>query len=252
MYNELVNELAVAPLGDLIASIGKGVGEAQAALDAGSLSQTLELYRTPVPGENVNMLSKMMKEIGYRPTFYVLPETEVDVRVTMAISNEATSSQNIETKKPDDLSLESKLASLKPKLTKSSTYVSTLNASTANKYNMDYQMATNIKFKIVPIPPPVFVENLIETDGVQDFIDKMSKSSEAEETDEESGKQVDKPPAPTIITVTDVFTPNPTRSKNMQAQDAVMQLKNEIVKSGALKMEKVENNRIRVSLKLAI
>jgi len=233
MYNDIVNELAVAPLGDLIASIGKGVGEAQAALDAGSLKQTLELYRTPVPGENVNMLIKMLKEIGYRPTFYVLPETEVDVKITMAISNEATSSQNMGTKQTDDQSLDSKLASLRTNLSKSSTYVSTLNASTANKYNMDYQMATSLKFKIVPVPPPMYIENLIETNSVQEFIDDMAD-------DHDDG----------TITITDTFVPNESRSENMQAQDAVMQLKNEIAQSGALKMEKDENNNIKVTLKL--
>jgi len=53
-----------------------------------------------------------------------------------------------------------------------------------------------------------------------------------------------------IVTVTDTFVPNQTRSEYMQAQDAVMQLKNEIAKSGAIKIEKAENNQIKVSLKL--
>jgi hypothetical protein len=38
-----------------------------------------------------------------------------------------------------------------------------------------------------------------------------------------------------IMEISDVFTPNPARSKTQQAQDAVMQLKNEIAKTGAVK-----------------
>jgi len=52
------------------------------------------------------------------------------------------------------------------------------------------------------------------------------------------------------ITVTDTFVPNQSRGEYMQAQDAVMQLKNEIAHCGAIKIEKAENNQLKVSLKL--
>lgn len=58
---------------------------------------------------------------------------------------------------------------------------------------------------------------LIVVAGVAFFFGRMSKSIN-------------------VIEVSDVFTPNPARSETQQAQDAIMQLKNEIAKTGALKI----------------
>ena len=53
-----------------------------------------------------------------------------------------------------------------------------------------------------------------------------------------------------VIEVTDTFFPNKSRSKTQQEQDAVLQLKNEIAKSGALKLEYSESGTVKVTLRV--
>ena len=80
-----LKDVLSAPLGELISAIGKGVGEAQAALDEGSLNQTMALYNQA----NNTEMTKLLREIGYQPTFYVLPETEVEAQISLSFSMNA-------------------------------------------------------------------------------------------------------------------------------------------------------------------
>ena len=162
MLNNLISEVMAAPLGNLIYSIGKGVGEAQAALDAGSLKQTLALYASTkatanskvLKGyDNSDELSKLMKEIGYKPTFYVLPETEVTAMVSIAIAG-------------NNVDLSTFSVSKKPL----QTYVTPINAGNANKYNINVQATTALKFKIVPVPPSASVDDVVENDRIDDLL----------------------------------------------------------------------------------
>ncbi|MBA1331610.1 hypothetical protein QQ73_10855, partial [Candidatus Endoriftia persephone str. Guaymas] len=43
-FRDLVRDVVASPLGDIIASVGEGVAEAQQALDDGALAKTLEIY----------------------------------------------------------------------------------------------------------------------------------------------------------------------------------------------------------------
>jgi hypothetical protein len=162
MANNLVNELVVSPLGDLIAAIGKGVGEAQAALDYGSLKTTLDLYNKNLQDDSKEMgdLRKLLRDIGYRPTFYVLPETTVNAKITLNLSSEEAVSTSNKQITP----------TLKSSVLKKMAYATPINASTLNKYNMDYNSVTELSFKIVPVPAPLFLDNLIETGKIDDFI----------------------------------------------------------------------------------
>lgn len=134
-----MKEIMAAPLGELISSIGKSVGEAQAALDAGSLAQTLEIYNS----ENKDEVLNMLKSIGYQPTFYVLPETEVEAQVSFAIASNSTSSPSMS----NDIS-------------RSKVYATPINAGNSNRFNLDVNAMAKLKFKIVPVPPPDGVSGL--------------------------------------------------------------------------------------------
>ena len=57
----LVQDVVASPLGDVIASVGQGVAEAQHALDEGSLSAVLDIY-----AESDDEKLKLLQEIGYR------------------------------------------------------------------------------------------------------------------------------------------------------------------------------------------
>ncbi|QXP58757.1 hypothetical protein [Olleya sp. HaHaR_3_96] len=150
------SEILSGPLGELIASIGRGVGEAQAALDEGSLRQTLELYKIEsqqdIEGQEgatsdeeaviINeerRLMQLIRSIGYQPTFYVIPETEVEAKVSLNMDISNNQSTNLQ--QPYQRS-------------KYRANVTPLNANNINQYNLNANAAATLKFKIVPVPAP--------------------------------------------------------------------------------------------------
>ncbi|CAM1342454.1 PASTA domain-containing protein [Tenacibaculum amylolyticum] len=136
--NSDVRELLSAPLGELISSIGQGVAEAQKALDAASLSQTLALYDE----DNPNEVLKQLREIGYQPTFYTIPETEVEAKVSLALSSQKIDYENSKNHNSSRM------------------YATPVNASSSNKYNINGVASATLKFKIVPVPPSNEVEDM--------------------------------------------------------------------------------------------
>jgi len=50
--------------------------------------------------------------------------------------------------------------------------------------------------------------------------------------------------------ITDTYTPNRSRSDLQQAQDDVMQLKNEIAQAGVIKREELPNGEVKLTIKL--
>ena len=133
---DFMKDVLAAPLGELISSIGSGVAEAQAALDAGSLSQTLAIYNS----DNKDALTTLMREVGYQPTFYALPETEVEAQISIALSISDAYSENS--------------AGQTNNISKTKVYATPANAAINNKYNLNVNAFSKIKFKIVPVPPP--------------------------------------------------------------------------------------------------
>ena len=137
--NEFVKDVMSAPLGELISSIGRGVADAQAALDKGSMAQTLELYSHT----DADQITTMFREMGYQPTFYAIPETEVEAQVTFSISKSGSntiSSNNL--------------------ISQYGIQVTPVNATNVNSYNMQASGYAKLKFKIVPVPPPSIVNEV--------------------------------------------------------------------------------------------
>lgn len=142
------SELLSNPLGDLISSIGKGVGEAQAALDAGSLNATLDIYREDNASERTPEEQRMVdliREIGYQPTFYVLPETEVEAQVSLSMTLNSNP-----------------VSPLAPATTvaRFSTIATPLNAGNINRFHISSNAVAKLKFKIVPVPPPAAITEM--------------------------------------------------------------------------------------------
>lgn len=130
---EFMNDTMAAPLGNLIASIGEGIADAQAALDAGSLAQTLALYDE----EDGDLMNKRLREIGYQPTFYTIPETKVKAKISLSMSQSGSS-----TSTPSN------------RLSKVKMYATPINASNSNKYNINVNSSVELEFMIKPIPAP--------------------------------------------------------------------------------------------------
>lgn len=134
---ELIGDGFASPLGDVIAAVGRGVAEAQAALDRGSLDATLALYDTEGDAG-----TQLLREIGYRPTFYVLPETSCEVQVSMRVggSGGADGSANGSVNGG------------------ARTYVTPLDAGFANRFSYAANASAKLTFKIVPVPPPAVLD----------------------------------------------------------------------------------------------
>lgn len=129
---EVLSAGFAAPLGEVIASIGRGVADAQAALDRASLEATLAIYETEGDAG-----ADLLREIGYRPTFYVLPETTCEVQVSMRVGASESSGSNAGS------------AALKAR-----SYVTPVDAGFANRFGYEASASARLSFKIVPIPPP--------------------------------------------------------------------------------------------------
>ncbi len=119
---EDLTEALSAPLGDLIAAVGRGVAEAQRAMDASTISSIRELHQ--VNGD----IGAVMRSIGYRPNWYQIPKVEADLTVSLTIGGEARGGR---------LQL----------------YAAPTDASYTNKYAFDLQAVSKLKFSVVAVPP---------------------------------------------------------------------------------------------------
>jgi len=157
---DYVKDAFAAPLGDFIASIGEGVGEAQAALDEGSLRQTLEIYNSDP--DKASETLKMLREVGYQPTFYTIPKTTAKAKISLSISQQSTGNSLQNTR------------SFRPKM-----YATPVNASNTNKYNLGLNATAEIEFDIVPVPPSEaqiirFLPNIIEKENAEGNMEKRT------------------------------------------------------------------------------
>ncbi len=155
----LMSDGLASPLGDVIAAVGRGVAEAQAALDAASLSQTLALYDT----EGDAALT-LLRDIGYRPTFYVLPETSCEVHVSMRIGGSGGPDGSAGT------------ALVPGAVSKARTYITPVDAGFATRFGFQAQAAAKLTFKIVPVPPPSALD---DTRPVPNLVDRKAEDAVA-------------------------------------------------------------------------
>ena len=80
-----ISDALSAPLGDLIAAVGRGVADAQQALDEGTIETLKKLY-----AENNELL-----KFGYQPTWYKIPEVDAEISVSLSISGSAQESTGV-------------------------------------------------------------------------------------------------------------------------------------------------------------
>lgn len=129
--DELLDVLS-APLGDLIASVGRGVADAQRALDAASMEALREIY-----GSDEEVL-RGLQAIGYRPTWYHIPEAESEIQIALSVSGtEATAPGG---------------GGLTPR-TSIKLYAAPVDAGYTSRYNFSLTASSRLKFRVVPVPP---------------------------------------------------------------------------------------------------
>jgi len=116
-----------APLGDLIAAVGRGLGDAQRALDQSTIDNVKALHS----GQDGQL--EVMRRLGYQPTWYRIPELDAEITASLSVSRRLKSAGV-----PGQLQM----------------YMSPVDATYSNTYGYDLQAATVIKFKVVAVPPP--------------------------------------------------------------------------------------------------
>ena len=124
-----IAETMAAPLGDLIAAVGRGLAGAQQSLDLA----TFETIRAMYKGDDAAL--EIMRQLGWQPTWYRIPELAAELTLSLSVSaTETRAGQG-----PGAVQL----------------YASPMDASYTNRYDYDLQAASVVKFKIVAVPPAV-------------------------------------------------------------------------------------------------
>jgi hypothetical protein len=150
-----------APMGDLIAAVGRGVAEAQQALDMGSLAALQTIY-----GDADDQTLALLREIDYRPTFYAIPEVTSELTVALTITGQSSSSSSTSVASTAPAAalagpvspaaeLLARVDATRPRL-----YIAPVDAGYQNRYGFDLRATSSIKFKIVPVPPPSQADQL--------------------------------------------------------------------------------------------
>ncbi|MEM9059517.1 MAG: hypothetical protein AAGD13_03565 [Pseudomonadota bacterium] len=145
----LVQDVVASPLGDVIAEVGRGVAEAQHALDEGSLGAVLDIY-----AESDDEKLRLLQEIGYRPTFYALPETSGEVRVALRMGQGASGARNATPVKPTLPSVRAVPARVGLNTASRRLYSTPVDARYANQFGFTADISAKLTFKIVPVPAP--------------------------------------------------------------------------------------------------
>jgi hypothetical protein len=124
--------LLAAPIGELISAVGRGVADAQGAMDA----RTIENLRTVYTRDGE--LFDVLRGIGYRPTWYHIPEVTAEISVALSLRGEVSASGT-------------------PGLVM---YAAPIDAGYTSRFNYDLQAASVVKFRVVPVPPSTAAEAL--------------------------------------------------------------------------------------------
>lgn len=146
----LIGDIVASPLGQVIAQVGQGVADAQEALDEASLAKVLEIY---AEGDDEKLA--LLREIGYRPTFYTLPDTTGEVRVALRLGNGAQGAgKAVRPVKPLAPVVNASPARLGLRALPTRMYAAPVDAGYANSYGYQADVSAKLTFRIVPVPPP--------------------------------------------------------------------------------------------------
>jgi hypothetical protein len=129
-------EVFSAPIQGVIAALGRGIAEAQIALDRGSVQSQEEIDADPT-----------LARLGVQATWYQLPRVELELKLAMTISEQPGGAPT-----PTAPSLApgaTPTAILRPVRL----IAQPVSASYQNRFNYNVNAASTIKLTIVPVPP---------------------------------------------------------------------------------------------------
>jgi len=134
-------EVFSAPIQGVIAALGRGIAEAQMALDRGSVQAQEEIDADPV-----------LAGLGMQATWYQLPRVELELKLAMTITEEreGAAPRAGAPPAPGARALEATKGFFRPvKL-----IAQPVSASYQNRFDYNVNAASTIKLSVVPVPPP--------------------------------------------------------------------------------------------------
>ncbi|SEQ08929.1 hypothetical protein SAMN03080615_00366 [Amphritea atlantica] len=132
MADNPFSTVLAAPLGDMIAEMGIGVAQAQYAIDAKTIENLKQIYSLD------DELLKEMRRIGYRPTWYVIPEAEAEISMALTIQQTTGSDRKVKTEIRG----------------------TSVDASYQNQYDFKIEGASTLKLTFRPVPAPLEIDNM--------------------------------------------------------------------------------------------
>ena len=136
-----------APLGELIAAVGRGVAQAQAALDL----HTVETFKAVYGSEEATY--KALRELGYQPTWYRIPEVAAEIYVTLSAQGQERSVSSPAALPASAAPEEQAGAPGETAAGRIQLYATPVDASFSNTYDYQLRACSQLKFRIVPVPP---------------------------------------------------------------------------------------------------
>jgi hypothetical protein len=119
-----IEDVLIDPLERVLSLVGQGVANAQRAMDLNSVATQTLLVNDPV-----------LKELGLEATWYHMPTVEVELRLSLSLRRE-------------DQIKDNKLVARKFRM-----YAAPFNASYQNIFGSEVSGTSQIRAKIVSIPP---------------------------------------------------------------------------------------------------
>ena len=153
-----------SPLGEFIAAVGRGVAEAQQALDLHTLETFKSVYES---GESTYAEFRLL---GYQPTWYRIPEVTAEIQVTLSASGR----EQFQSRTLPDAALAASQGAGERRTTTTGAgevatidqpgriqlYATPVDATYSNTYGYDIRACSQLKFRIVPVPPSTQAEGL--------------------------------------------------------------------------------------------
>jgi hypothetical protein len=118
--------LLAVPVADFASAVATGIAKAQTALDEAALALWKRVQNDPG--------LKDLRDIGYEPTWYVIPQADAEIKLTFFFESQTSG------------------ARATPRM-----YVLPFNAKTQSQTKLREEGTSQLKLRIVPMPPPVGV-----------------------------------------------------------------------------------------------
>lgn len=132
MASNPLSQVLSAPLGDIISEMGMGIAQAQYAIDAKTIENMKMIYSLD------DDVVKELRNIGYRPSWYVIPEAHAEINIALTVGQTNTRSGTRKTQ----------------------LFGATVDASYQNQYDYKMQASSTLKLKFAPVPAPVQLDDI--------------------------------------------------------------------------------------------